>query len=78
MERRKDTDGLLFMIPVVLIDKNGLLVQLTMTKSDSIWKVKASFSNKSTAAMENMTLHLAAPKVTRERDGKEYTDLFFI
>jgi hypothetical protein len=56
------------MIPVVLIDKNGLLVQLTMTKSDPIWKVKASFSNKSTAAMENMTLHLAAPKVTRGRE----------
>ncbi|KAI8334996.1 hypothetical protein BC941DRAFT_462069 [Chlamydoabsidia padenii] len=47
---------------VVLIDKNGLLVQLIITKSDPIWKVKASFSNKSTAAMENMTLHLAVPK----------------
>ncbi|ORZ20346.1 hypothetical protein BCR42DRAFT_408577 [Absidia repens] len=46
----------------VLIDKNGLLVQLHITPSDPLWQVKACFSNKSKAAMENMTLHLAAPK----------------
>ncbi|KAI8092509.1 uncharacterized protein BX664DRAFT_327451 [Halteromyces radiatus] len=47
---------------VALLDKNGLSVILQVTKGDPIWKVKALFSNKSTAAMENMTLHLAAPK----------------
>ncbi|CAO3592469.1 unnamed protein product [Absidia cylindrospora] len=63
---------------VILIDKNGLLVQLHITPSDPLWKVKASFSNKSKAAMENMTLHLAAPKVSSFFFGcQRYSSSFY-
>ncbi|CAO3614282.1 unnamed protein product [Cunninghamella blakesleeana] len=47
---------------IILIDKNGLLVNLKITQLNTSYKMKAYFSNKSTADMENMTLHLAVPK----------------
>lgn len=48
---------------VDLLDKNGLTVHLDVTRADSLWEMKAYYSNKSTAPMDKMTLLLAAPKV---------------
>ncbi|ORX59388.1 hypothetical protein DM01DRAFT_1404958 [Hesseltinella vesiculosa] len=47
---------------LTLIDKNGLRVELHITKSSPDWKIQALYSNKSQAPMENMVLHLATPK----------------
>lgn len=50
-----------FMV-VDLINKNGLMVRLDVYSSSPAYKMKAYYSNKSTAPMDKMTLLLAAPK----------------
>ncbi|KAI8642095.1 hypothetical protein BD408DRAFT_482993 [Parasitella parasitica] len=45
-----------------LINKNGLVIQLKAYSVGEVWKLKACYSNKSTAPMDKMTLSLAAPK----------------
>ncbi|KAI9357170.1 hypothetical protein BD770DRAFT_389200 [Pilaira anomala] len=45
-----------------LINKNGLVVRLDVYSSSPTYKMKAYYSNKSTAPMDKMTLLLAAPK----------------
>ncbi|KAI8072745.1 hypothetical protein BC940DRAFT_268413 [Gongronella butleri] len=47
---------------VTLIDKNGLHVVLNITQTSPQWHIQALYSNRSKAPMENMVLHLAAPK----------------
>lgn len=54
---------LLNLFVVDLHNKNGLAIQIEVYKADSIWEMKAYYSNKSTAPMDKMTLLLAAPKV---------------
>ncbi|KAL1929062.1 hypothetical protein VTP01DRAFT_2121 [Rhizomucor pusillus] len=48
--------------PVDLVNKNGLHIVLQVQQADTIWYLKALFSNRSTADMEHLTLRLAAPK----------------
>ncbi|KAI8368323.1 uncharacterized protein BYT42DRAFT_503929, partial [Radiomyces spectabilis] len=50
------------MVLVILVNKNGLHIELEVQQRDTIWTLKALFSNRSTAPMENLTLRLAAPK----------------
>ncbi|KAI8081899.1 uncharacterized protein B0P05DRAFT_538528, partial [Gilbertella persicaria] len=45
-----------------LLNKNGLGIYLDIYEMGSVWRMKAFYSNKSTAPMEKMTLLLAAPK----------------
>jgi hypothetical protein len=53
---------------VDLINKNGLLIQMDVVQtSETTYKFKAYYSNKSTAPMDKMTLLLAAPKVKKLR-----------
>ncbi|KAF7732153.1 hypothetical protein EC973_006408 [Apophysomyces ossiformis] len=48
--------------PVNLVNKNGLQITLEISQVDIIYKIKAYFSNQSTAPMEDLTLLLASPK----------------
>ncbi|KAI9321494.1 hypothetical protein BX666DRAFT_2017438 [Dichotomocladium elegans] len=48
--------------PIELTNKNGLQITLHVAQVDSIWRLKAYFSNHSTAPMENLELMLAAPR----------------
>ncbi|KAI7863163.1 hypothetical protein BDF14DRAFT_1846257 [Spinellus fusiger] len=48
--------------PIELVSKNGLSITLKVAQVDSVYRLKAFFSNQSTAPMENLTLQLAAPK----------------
>ncbi|KAI7890558.1 uncharacterized protein EV154DRAFT_590246 [Mucor mucedo] len=45
-----------------LVNKNGLVIRMDVYTVTPIYKVKAYYSNKSTAPMDKMTLLLAAPK----------------
>ncbi|GAN07414.1 VHS domain-containing protein [Mucor ambiguus] len=45
-----------------LVNKNGLSIQLEAYSVGESWKLKAYYSNKSTAPMDKMTLLLAAPR----------------
>ncbi|KAL9546131.1 hypothetical protein MBANPS3_006812 [Mucor bainieri] len=45
-----------------LVNKNGLSIQLEAYSVGELWKMKAYYSNKSTAPMDKMTLLLAAPR----------------
>ncbi|KAK4514438.1 uncharacterized protein ATC70_002034 [Mucor velutinosus] len=45
-----------------LVNKNGLSIQLEAYSVGELWKLKAYYSNKSTAPMDKMTLLLAAPR----------------
>lgn len=49
---------------VLLVNKNGLKIELEGKKINTQLKFKAQFSNQSTAPMENITLSLAAPRVS--------------
>ncbi|KAL0090230.1 hypothetical protein J3Q64DRAFT_1728878 [Phycomyces blakesleeanus] len=48
--------------PIDLVNKNGLHITLDVAQLDTIYRLKAYFSNSSTAPMEQLTLQLAAPK----------------
>ncbi|KAG0174155.1 hypothetical protein DFQ28_002617 [Apophysomyces sp. BC1034] len=48
--------------PINLVNKNGLQITLEVSQVDSLYRLRAYFSNQSTAPMENLTLLLAAPK----------------
>lgn len=48
---------------ILLVNKNGLRIELQIQQVDTICKIKAYFSNQSTAPMEKLMLRLAAPKV---------------
>ncbi|KAI9032645.1 hypothetical protein CLU79DRAFT_727257 [Phycomyces nitens] len=48
--------------PIDLVNKNGLHITLEVAQLDTIYRLKAYFSNSSTAPMEQLTLQLAAPK----------------
>ncbi|CAO3638408.1 unnamed protein product [Cunninghamella echinulata] len=61
-EKVNNNDAIAAVNEIVLIDKNGLSIILHVTQSTSLYNITAYFSNKSTADMENMTLHLAVPK----------------
>ncbi|KAI8062902.1 hypothetical protein BC940DRAFT_243759, partial [Gongronella butleri] len=45
-----------------LLNKNGLRIDLEIKQLNTQWKLKAVFSNMSTAPMESMVLSLAVPK----------------
>jgi hypothetical protein len=45
------------------VNKNGLRIELQIQQVDTTCKIKAYFSNQSTAPMEKLMLRLAAPKV---------------
>ncbi|CAO0796871.1 unnamed protein product [Mucor circinelloides] len=47
---------------VNLVNKNGLSIQLEAYSVGETWRIKAYYSNKSTAPMDKMTLLLAAPR----------------
>ncbi|KAI9489671.1 hypothetical protein BDB00DRAFT_841941 [Zychaea mexicana] len=47
---------------VELVNKNGLKITFEIVQNDAIWRLKAFFSNQSTAPMEQLMLRLAAPK----------------
>ncbi|CAO3622979.1 unnamed protein product [Cunninghamella blakesleeana] len=47
---------------ILLVNKNGLRIELEGKKINTQLKLKAQFSNQSTAPMENITLSLAAPR----------------
>lgn len=47
---------------ITLVNKNGLRIELETQQLDNIYKMKAYFSNQSTAPMEKLKLQLAVPK----------------
>ncbi|KAI8381013.1 uncharacterized protein BYT42DRAFT_288822 [Radiomyces spectabilis] len=47
---------------IILLDKNGLQIVLKGSVQDSIYRLTAYFSNRSTVPMERMVLHMATPK----------------
>ena len=51
---------------VELVNKNGLKITFEVVQNDTIWRLKAFFSNQSTAPMEQIVLRLAAPKVKKK------------
>lgn len=50
---------------VLLVNKNGLRIELQIQHVDTTCKIKAYFSNQSTAPMDKLMLRLAAPKVIK-------------
>ncbi|ORY91305.1 hypothetical protein BCR43DRAFT_480107 [Syncephalastrum racemosum] len=48
--------------PIHLVNKNGLEIMFEVIQSDTTYRLKGYFSNKSTAPMEHLCLRLAAPK----------------
>ncbi|KAI9256491.1 hypothetical protein BDA99DRAFT_516555 [Phascolomyces articulosus] len=48
--------------PIELVNKNGLKITFEVVQNEAIWRLKAFFSNQSTAPMEQIVLRLAAPK----------------
>ncbi|KAI7854395.1 hypothetical protein BDC45DRAFT_545222 [Circinella umbellata] len=48
--------------PIELVNKNGLKITFEVVQNEAIWRLKAYFSNQSTAPMEQIVLRLAAPK----------------
>jgi hypothetical protein len=61
---------MLFLYIVELVNKNGLKITLEVNKNDTVYHIKAYFSNQSTAPMEGLMLKLAAPKVKTEKKKK--------
>ncbi|KAI8878304.1 VHS-domain-containing protein [Backusella circina FSU 941] len=61
-----------------LVNKNGLHIILEMNHNDTVYHIKAYFSNHSTAPMEALMLKLAAPKVIekRERNKQKYIPIY--
>ncbi|KAI9468977.1 MAG: hypothetical protein EXX96DRAFT_589988 [Benjaminiella poitrasii] len=57
-----------------LVNKNGLVIQFDVYSMNETWKVKAYYSNKSTAPMDKMTLLLAAPKSMHLKMGPISSD----
>ncbi|KAF7732318.1 hypothetical protein EC973_005214 [Apophysomyces ossiformis] len=70
MDKLSDMFGL-----VVLLDKNGLRILLNVTQAGLSWQLTALYSNRSTAAMENMMLQLAVPKSMRLKMGPQSSQL---
>ncbi|KAI8327949.1 hypothetical protein BD560DRAFT_417542 [Blakeslea trispora] len=58
-----------------LFDKNGLGIHLDVYETGSCWRMKAHYSNRSTAPMENMALLLAAPRSMHLKLGPVSSDL---
>ncbi|KAI8149427.1 hypothetical protein BJV82DRAFT_588041 [Fennellomyces sp. T-0311] len=47
---------------IELVNKNGLKITFKVVQVDTVWYLKAFFSNQSTAPMEQLMLRLAAPR----------------
>ncbi|KAI8996858.1 hypothetical protein BDB01DRAFT_845572 [Pilobolus umbonatus] len=50
---------------IELVNKNGLVIDLDILSTGKEWAIKAYFTNKSSAAMDNMVFMLAVPKIMR-------------
>ncbi|KAJ8659605.1 hypothetical protein O0I10_004584 [Lichtheimia ornata] len=61
--------------PIELTNKNGLQITLDIVQLDTIWRMKAYFSNQSTAPMENMMLRLAAPRSMQLKMEAQSSDM---